>query len=150
MSTPSGKEATVRSLIGKWIAHRSGDYCQIASDLYQVRNPGYKNNPPLSAWPGHLVDPDSEIMASVEHYFLARCWVGSGKYSALQMKVMSKIYNTGKHLGVTPRHNPNNPVTPPSAMQEKFQEEGIHHGAADLKKSGKAAPAYRTPPQYYY
>lgn len=149
MSTPSGKEATVRSLITKWITYRAGDYCQIAKDLYQVRNPGFNGSPPLSHWPPDLRDPDSEIMASVEHYFLSRCWVGSGKYSALQMKVMSKIYNTGKRLGVTPRHNPNNPVTPPSEMQAKFQEEGILHGEADLKKSGKPTPGYREPPRYY-
>jgi hypothetical protein len=148
MSTGPSKEATVRSLIAQWTAYRAGDYCQLKSDLYQVRNPGFNGSPPLSVWPPYLVNPDSEIMASVEHYFLARCWVGTGEYSSVQLRIMSKIYNLGKSIGVTPRHNPNNPVTPPSKMQEKFQFEGMLHGEADLKRSGKVAPGLKTPPKY--
>jgi hypothetical protein len=94
MSTVSSKEPTARLLIARWTAHRAGDYCQLKNDLYQVRNPGFNGSPALSFWPRHLVDPDREIMASIEHYFLARCWVGSGQYSAVQVKGMCMLYTS--------------------------------------------------------
>jgi hypothetical protein len=34
-------------------------------------------------------------------------------------------------------------------MQGKFQSESILHGEADLKKSGKATPGFKTPPKYF-
>src|SRR5262245_943044 len=95
------KEPTVRDLIAKWSGYRSAipepdRWCQLRQDLYEVRNPGFKGSPPLSVWPPYLVDPDDEIMASVEHYFLSRCWVGTGQYPAWEMRTLGTIYETGK------------------------------------------------------
>jgi len=148
------KEATVRTLIAGWNAYRgalsgSDRYCQLKNDLYCVRNPGFNRCPALSAWPPHLVDPDDEIMAAVEHYFLTRCWVGTGQFPAWQMRAMRDIYDAGKRLGLTPRHNPNNPVTPPSPLQRRFQNEGIRDGERDLARSGRSAPWVASPPRYY-
>jgi hypothetical protein len=148
------KEPIVRALIARWKAYRSSTpehqrYEQIANDLYCVRNPGFNRCPPISAWPRHLVDPDDEIMASVEHYFLTRYWVGSGVYPAWEVRALKSIYAIGKSLGVTPRHNPGKPVTPSSAMQRKFQNEGVADGEVDLARWGKSAPLIARPPQYY-
>jgi hypothetical protein len=55
----------------------------------------------------------------------------------------------GKSLGVTPRHNPSKPVTPPSDLQKKFQNEGIQDGERDLAASGRSAPWITSPPKYY-
>ncbi|MFO1351257.1 MAG: hypothetical protein U1F68_11535 [Gammaproteobacteria bacterium] len=151
----SAKEARVRDLINQWKIYRGAipecdRYCPLASDLYCVRNPGLGSCPALSSWPSHLVDPDDEIMASVEHYFLTRCWVGTGQFPAWQVRAMRWIYNTGKEWGLTPRHNPNRPVTPPSEMQRKFQDEGVRDGEGDLTRCGRSAPTLpRRPPQYY-
>jgi hypothetical protein len=148
------KEDRVRELIRLWIRSRedlegSTRYCQLASDLYQVRNPGFNDSPPLSHWPPRLVDSDSEVMAAVEHYFLTRCWVGSGQYPTWQVRAMRDVYGLGKRLGVTPRHNPDNPATPPSELQRQFQDEGIRHGQSDLTMSGGEAPLMATPPRYW-
>lgn len=148
------KETAVRGLISRWEAYRGATpaatrYCLLKSDLYRARNPGFNGSPPLSAWPANLVDPDDEVMASVEHYFLTRCWVGSGQFPAWQVRLMRDIYDAGKRLGVTPAHNPGRPVTPPSAMQSMFQEEGIAAGERDLAASGRTAPWIAEPPLYY-
>jgi hypothetical protein len=148
------KDAQVRALITRWIAYRSaipepGRYDQLRSDLYLVRNPGFNGAPPLSSWPSTLVDPDPEVMASVEHYFLTRSWVGNGVYPAWEVRVLAATYNLGKKMGLSPRHNPSNPVTPPSEMQKRFQAEGIRDGESDLKKSGKPTPGVAMPPKYY-
>jgi hypothetical protein len=87
-------------------------------------------------------------MASVEHYFLCRAWVGLGVFPAWELRGLSDVYDYGKSLGVTPRHNPNKPVTPPSAIQKEFQAEGIRDGESDLSKSGKEAPYVTNPPKY--
>jgi len=104
-------------LTEKWTVYRGSiaepeRYSQIASDLYQVRNPGVGVNPPISFWPAHLIDPDDEIMAAVEHYFLCRDWVGNGKFPVWQVEAMRITYDLGKLLGVTPRHNKHKPTTP--------------------------------------
>ena len=147
------KETRVRQLIAEWETYHgnlngSARYAQLAGDLYCVRNPGFNGCPPLSHWPGNLLDPDDEIMASVEHYFLTRSMVGSGQMPAWEMRAVRNIYDAGKRLGVTPRHNPNRPVTPPSAMQRAFQDEGIHDGETDLASAGRSAPLVAMPPRY--
>jgi len=153
-STGKKSRDVVRSLIVKWKAYRSAiaepeRYTKIAEDLYKVRNAGFNGNPSPPSCPSDLVDADDEIMAAVEHYFLCRSWVGSGYMPAWELRRVTDIYNYGKQLGITPRHNPNKPVTPPSAVQKEFQEEGISDGESDLLKSGKEAPSYTSPPKYY-
>jgi hypothetical protein len=153
MATIPEQTARVNDLMAKWKAHRSGiaepqRYCQIKTDLYQVRNAGWNANPPIGIWPPHLVDPDDSIMAAVEHYFLCRCWVGTGVYPAWQMRTMNIVYDLGKLAGVTPRHNPTKPTTPPTAVQMACKEAGIRDGSADLAKSGKSAPLISRPPTY--
>lgn len=149
----ASQEARVRLLIASWIAYRSpmsGStlYCQLKTDLYQVRNPGFNGSPPLAVWPRYLIDTDSEVVAAVEHYFLCRCWVGTGVQPAWQMRAMRNIYDAGKHLGLTPRHNPANPMTPPSALQRTFQNEGIKDGETDRATAGISAPMIAKPPKY--
>ena len=144
----------LNNLIAMWKAYRASlpepkRYEQIASDLYKVRNPEWRGNPPLSAWPQHLLDPDDSIVAAVEHYFLCRAWVGSGKYPAWQVQAMNMIYDTGKMLGITPRHNPNNPTSPLTALQIAAKAAGIRDGSADLIMSGKSAPLVAMPPKYF-
>ena len=61
MTTTASQTARVNDLLARWKAHRAalpepGRYCQIKTDLYQVRNPGWNGSPPLTAWPSHLVD----------------------------------------------------------------------------------------------
>ncbi len=145
----SAKEARTRVLIRHWITYRKGDYCRIKNDLYCVRNPGFNGCPAAAVWPSYLLDPDPEIISSVEHYFLCRCWVGTGKIPAWQMRAMRDIYVLGKKLGITPRHNPSNPPQPPSGLRNKFQNEGIRDGERDLAKSGKSAPKIAKPPVYF-
>jgi hypothetical protein len=123
-------------------------YCQIKTDLYQVRNAGWNGNPPISAGPAHLIDGDDTVMAAVEHYFLCRCWVGTGVFPAWQMRTMNMIYDMGKLAGVTSRHNPNRPTPPLTAVQMACKEAGIRDGESDLKKSGKSAPLIAKPPTY--
>ena len=150
----SADSARVKDLISKWTTYRLGmaepqRYCQLKTDLYQVRNPGWNGNPSLTAWPPNLVDGDDAIMAAVEHYFLSRCWVGTGEYPVWQVKAMIVLYDTGKMIGVTPRHNPTKPTTPITALQIEFQAAGVADGELDFAKSGKAAPGIKAPPKYF-
>ena len=154
MATIASQTTRLNDLLTKWKAHRSAlpeedRYCQIKTDLYQVRNPGWNGSPPLSVWPAHLIDPDDGVMAAVEHYFLCRCWVGSGAFPAWQVRAMNMVYDLGKLAGITPRHNPNKPTTPLTAVQMAGQEAGIRDGVSDLEKSGKEAPLVSAPPKYF-
>lgn len=153
MTTNDKQLARFTDLLDKWRAYRSSVpsdslYCQLRDDLYLVRNPGYDGNPAITAWPAHLVDRDDGMMAAVEHYCLCRCWVGTGVYPAWQMRTMNMVYDIGKFLGVTPRHNPNKPTTPPTPVQMEAKEAGIRDGLADISHSGKSAPLVATPPKY--
>jgi hypothetical protein len=153
MAPIPSQTARVNDLLAKWKAYRSGvpeseRYCQIKTDLYQVRNAGWNGNPHLATWPSHLIDSDDSIMAAVEHYFLCRCWVGTGVYAPWQMRAMNFVYDMGKIAGVTPRHNPNKPTTPLTAVQMACKEAGIRDGETDLAKSGKSAPVIARPPRY--
>ena len=144
----AANEAVVRDYIERWKTYRKATpeparYMQLKTDLYKVRN-----GAPDAVYPMTLIHPDDEVMACVEHYFLSRAWVGNGIQPAWQMKTMTWIYNTGKEIGVTPQHNPNKPVTPPSAVQRLFQAEGVRDGEADLKASGGTAPRVAKPPMY--
>jgi hypothetical protein len=144
----AASEPVVRDYIERWKRYRQAipepkRYLQLRKDLYDARN-----GSPTAVFPMTLIHPDEEVMACVEHYFLTRGWVGNGVQPAWQMRSMTSIYDAGKELGVTPRHNPNKPVTPPSAIQRKFQEEGIRDGEADLKASGGKAPTIAKPPLY--
>jgi hypothetical protein len=144
----------LNELISRWKDFRvallePARYCQIKDDLYQVRNAGWDSNPPIGAWPPALVDPDDSMMAAVEHYFLARCWVGIGKFPAWQMRAMNHIYDLGKVLGATPRHNPNKPTSKLTVLQMAAKEAGVRDGESDLAKSGKRAPSIAAPPKYY-
>lgn len=143
----------LNELLAAWRKYRAplGDpdlSCQVKSDLYQVRNAGWNGNPPITDWPAELVDPDDSMNAAVEHYFLCRCWVGKGVQPAWQMRAMNRIYDLGKMAGVTPQHNPNKPVTPPSALQMAAKEAGVRDGEADLKRTGGSAPWIAKPPTY--
>jgi len=100
-------------------------------------------------YPDNLINPDDEILASVEHYLLTRGWVGNGVYPAWELRMLAGFYDLGKVFGMTPRYNPGKPVTPLSRMQIKFQMEGIADGERDLKKLGKSAPAIARPPKYW-
>ena len=151
--TDAKDTARLNDLIAKWKAFRGAipepdRYEQIRADLYQVRNAGWQGNPPLSVWPPNLIDPDDSMMAAVEHYFLCRAWVGSGKYPAWQMQAMNFVYDLGKRTGITPRHNPNNPTSKLTPVQVDAKAMGIRDGSADLKKSGKSAPLVAKPPTY--
>jgi hypothetical protein len=147
--------AVVDDYIRRWMMHhpvnidRANRYCRLADDLYKVRNPGFNGSPPINTWPSFLIHSDDEVMACVEHYFLTRCWVGTGKYPAWQLRGMRDIYNIGKRLGLTPRHNPNNPVTRASDLQQSYQDLGIRHGEEDLIVSGRTPPIVGTPPTYW-
>ena len=70
-------------------------------------------------------------------------------YNASQMRAQTQLYDWGKQHGLTPRHNPAKPTTPLTELQLFAQEHGIQDGEADLKASGKPAPGWKTPPQYY-
>lgn len=142
------KEPKIRALLTAWRVYRMRDICKISKDLYCVRNPGFHGCPSLKFWPTHLIDPDPEIVSSVEHYFLCRCLVGRGRVPAWEMRLIRDVYVAGKMIGITPRHNPSNPTLPPSALRYRFQNEGIMDGERDLAKSGKSAPIVSTPPTY--
>lgn len=153
MATIPEQVARVNDLLAKWKAYRAAiaepqRYCQLKSDLYQVRNAGWNGNPPISIWPANLIDPDDSLMAAVEHYFLCRCWVGTGIFPAWELRAMGLIYDVGKLAGVTPRHNPNKPTTPVTAVQMACKQAGIRDGEADLAKSGQSAPVFSVPPKY--
>jgi len=144
----------LNDLIAKWKTYRAAlpepdRYEQLRIDLYQVRNAGWNGNPPLSAWPPMLVDPDDSLMAAVEHYFLCRAWVGAGTYPAWQVQAMNVVYDLGKMAGITPRHNPNKPTSPLTALQMAAKVAGVRDGSLDLRKSGKQAPIVAMPPKYY-
>lgn len=146
--------ARLNDLLAKWKAYRAAlpeeeRYCQIRLDLYQVRNAGWEKNPPITVWPTNLVDPDDAMMAAVEHYFLCRCWVGTGVYPAWQMRTLNVIYDLGKIVGVTPQHNPNKPTTKPTALQMAAKTAGVRDGELDLAKSGKSATLVGMPPTYW-
>jgi len=150
------EEDRVDELIGRWTRYGMNSekypsdqlYCRLKNDLYQVRNAGWKKNPPLSAWPTNLIDKDDEIMAAIEHYFLCRCWIGTAKYSTTQMRAMISVYTAGKRVNLTKQHNPNKPVTPPSELQSHFQNKGIRHGESDRDRAGLEAPLFAPPPSY--
>lgn len=145
--------AEVDRLIGAWIHHRlkirePERYDKLREDLYAVRNGGAWRYPP------ELISPDDEVMAAVEHYFLCRGWVGNGKYSAAQMRAMAAAYGKGKESGMIPRHNPDKPVSPPSALQRDYEEKGIVEGERDAslaasRGKGTEAPLIALPPLYY-
>lgn len=143
-----GKEARVDELIGKWTAYRSGTaepgrYTVLSKDLYNARNE-------LETFPADLLDPDSEVMASVEHYFLCRGWVGNGVFPLSQVANMVAIYDVGKLLHITPRHNKSKPVTPISMMQVSYQNKGMTDGSKDAKRFKVDTPIlWRKPPKYF-
>jgi hypothetical protein len=149
------KDTKVWALIAKWESYRAtisepSRYCQLKNDLYQVRNPGFNGSPLLTTWPTRLIDDDDEIMASVEQYFLARSWVGTGRFPAWELRLLRNIYNFGKRLGVVPRHNPNRAVTPPSELQRRFQDQGVRDGERDLYRWGQKKPKLATVPPMYF
>lgn len=142
-----------RALVRNWSMYRASlpeedRYEQIRKDLKQARNPGWNGNPPVTAWPPNLIDPDGTMLAAIEHYFLCRAWVGSGKYPAWQMMSMSAIYDAGKMLGLAPRHNPKQPTTQLTSLQMWAQAEGVRDGNLDLQRAGKSAPSVAMPPKY--
>lgn len=144
----AGKYTRVKELIANWLAFRAavaepGRYLVLKDDLYRVRNAEG-----TTGYPAHLVDPDAEIMAAVEHYFLCRSLVGNAVQPAWQMRVQKGIYNIGKLLRITPRHNPAKPITPLTKMQVAFQDRGIAEGEADLKAAGLKAPKIAKPLTY--
>jgi hypothetical protein len=145
--------ARLNELIALWNARRvsltgSARYCQLKNDLYQVRNAGWNGNPSISDWPPALVDPDDAMMAAVEHYFLCRCWVGTGTQPAWEMRALNFVYDMGKLAGVTPQHNPNKPASRLTALQMAAQEAGVRDGEDDLARSGLSAPLIARPPVY--
>ena len=153
MSAPSSQVDRLNDLIARWSAFRVAEpeasrYCKIKGDLYQVRNAGWQGNPPIGSWAPDLVDPDDSMMAAVEHYFLCRCWVGTGVFPAWQMNAMNFIYDLGKMAGVTPQHNPNKPTSKLTALQMAAKVAGVRDGQDDLAKSGKSAPLIAKPPTY--
>ncbi|SIN90435.1 hypothetical protein [Vannielia litorea] len=141
-------QAEVQAYISMWESYRASTtpttarYDQLRQDLYKVRNG-------KGTYPIYLIHSDPEVMAAAEHYFLSRAWVGNGTYPAWQLRTMTWLYNTGKELGVTPQHNPNNPTTPPSAVQRHFQSQGVTDGEADLAAAGGSAPLVASPPTYW-
>lgn len=142
-----------KELVRNWNMYRASlpepdRYEQIRIDLKQVRNPGWQGNPPLSSWPTNLIDSDSAMVAAVEHYFVCRSWVGSGKFPAWQMLTMSAVYDLGKMVGASPRHNPKQPTTQLTSLQMWAQAEGVRDGGNDLKISGRSAPPVAMPPRY--
>ena len=154
MATSNPQIDRLNELIAKWKSFRvalpvATLHCQLKDDLYQVRNAGWEANPPIGDWPPDLVDPDDATMAAVEHYFLCRCWVGTGKFPAWQMRVMNHLYDIGKMAGVAPRHNPNKSTSKLTLLQMAAKEAGVRDGETDLAKSGKAAPWVAAPPKYY-
>jgi hypothetical protein len=142
------KIARVNELIEAWKVYRNGEtepgrYDALRQDLYNVRNG-------IGSYPPHLLDPDDEVLASVEHYFLCRGWVGNGHFPAWQVTDLVLLYDAGKMLNLTPRHNKNKPTTPLSAMQIAFQAKGIKDGETDAKIHGIDVPILpRMPPKYY-
>ncbi len=153
MPTIEEQTARLNQLLAAWRAYRAPLTdpqlsCKLKSDLYQVRNAGWNGNPAISIWPAHLIDADDAMMAAVEHYFLCRCWVGTGVQPAWQMSAMNMVYDLGKMAGVTPQHNPNKPVSQVTALQMAAKSAGVRDGEADLKRSGGKAPIVARPPTY--
>jgi hypothetical protein len=140
---------TVRREIAKWEKFRDAYPWPergkiLRADLYNFRNGKGIFTPDLG-------DSRDYINASVEHYFLCYSYIACGEYPVYQVEAMVKIYNAGKSAGLTPRHNPDKPVTPPSDMQKYFQRCGIDDGIYDAKIYGTPTvwlPGL--PPVYYY
>jgi hypothetical protein len=63
-------------------------------------------------------------------------------------RAMNAIYDLGKMAGITPRHNPNKPTTPLTALQMAAKVAGIRDGSADLQRFSKKAPLVGMPPRY--
>jgi hypothetical protein len=153
MPTIAEQTARMNELLTLWRAYRApltdpDLSCALKTDLYQVRNAGWKGNPPITAWPANLIDPDDAMMAAVEHYFLCRCWVGTGVQPAWQLSLMNNIYDWGKMMGLTPQHNPNKPVSRVTALQMAAKSAGVRDGEADLARTGRSAPMIARPPTY--
>lgn len=148
---------TVRVRIMKWIGFRSklkepSRYLQLKDDLWVARNPKHKNSKGrINKIPADLIDERDYINASVEHYFICRAWVGNGVYPLSQVELMTRTYNLGKTLGLTPAANPDQPVTPPSEMQRYFQQQGMYDGSNDADTYGTGASpfSWSLPPLYY-
>ena len=146
MATPASQIARINDLLAKWRAYRVGLpdpalSCQIKTDLYQVRNAGWKGNPPITVWPPDLIDPDDKVMAAVEHYFLCRCWVGTGQFPAWEMRAMNMVYDMGKAAGVTPRHNPTKPTTPLTALQMAAKRKASRTAKPTSPNPARALPS---------
>lgn len=149
------KDAKVWALIAKWESYRAttpepSRYCQLKNDLYQVRNPGFNGSPLLTEWPARLLDPDDEVMAAVDHYFLARCWVGTGRFPAWELRLLRSLHDFGKRLGLIPCHNPNRLSTSPSELQRRFQNQGVRDGERDLYRWGRRKPKISTVPSMHF
>jgi hypothetical protein len=146
-----GKEARVDELIAKWNTYRTGNpeperYLVLSRDLYNIRNDVVVTPP----FPDDLNDPDPEVMAAVEHYYLCRGWVGNGVFPASQVANMVVLYDLGKLAHVTPRHNKSKPVTPMSWMQFKYQNKGMNDGSRDAKRFNVDTPIlWKKPPKYF-
>ena len=59
-TTPNPQVERLNELIAKWKDYRVAlpepqRYCQLKTDLYQVRNAGWNNNPSIGTWPPDLV-----------------------------------------------------------------------------------------------
>ncbi|MDE1949433.1 MAG: hypothetical protein KGL43_17865 [Burkholderiales bacterium] len=61
---------------------------------------------------------------------------------------MNDIYDLGKKLGLTPRHNPNKPTSRLTDLQMIAKEAGVRDGLADAAKSAGSAPLVAKPPTY--
>ncbi|PIM52423.1 hypothetical protein CS062_14825 [Roseateles chitinivorans] len=144
----------VNELIGAWEGEVLGlpekdRYTELRKRLYKVRNAGFNGYPKLDSYAPRLIDDDDATMAAVEHYFLCRAWVGTGKYPAWQMRAMNYIYDAGKSLGLTPQHNPHKAVSPLTPAQRAAKEAGILDGEDDLRRFGNKAPLVGAPPKYW-
>ena len=118
---------------------------RIQKDIFEIRN-GILGQTGL---PAQLRTADDEVLAALEHYFLCRWWVGSGRYPSWEVWGMVALYNISKEVGVTPRFNASRPPTPLSNMQMIFQQQGICSGEKDLAASGNEAATVAMPPLYF-
>ena len=167
-----GKKAKVEAIIAKLdakpISGTAPEKAQkIAWALYDFRNPpDEKDEARSEKWKARIdafftegtKSDDPEIMAAVEHYYYSRSQVGNARYSETNWRIYVSLYHYGKKMGLVPRHNPNNPVTPPSKLQLEMGILGIYKGRDELKElnesnksDGKEAltpPAFRGPPNF--
>lgn len=159
-----GVWAAVKAVVQSVLRSRSTEFEPVRDFMLGERMnlDGFKGNPMsvrdwdqqfrqpvLLATGNAVIDPDDAVMAAVEHYYLCRCWVGTGVQPAWQMRLMVDVYNIGKVLGVTPRHNPDNPTTPLTGAQSYAQTIGILHGEFDLALTGGTAPTFGPLPNYW-